>query len=110
MVFSLMVLHLGAICFFLFFFSLGHFSLLFATLYFVGKTCTLLNFGAETCHLHCSSIFPWFYSIFPWCSLISPKRSSIFQFSLSFSMFTIDFSMVSMDFSLRNMHLVTCRI
>ena len=25
-----------------------------------GKTCTLLNFGANMCHLHCSSIFPWF--------------------------------------------------
>ena len=81
MVFSLMVLHLGA--FFLgklfLFFSLGHFSLLFAILYFVAKTRTLLNFGAKTCHLHCSAIFPWFYSIFPWCSLISPKRSSIFH-------------------------------
>ena len=42
------------------------------------KTCTLLNFGAKICHLHCSSIFPWFCSIFPWCSLICRKSSSIF--------------------------------
>jgi hypothetical protein len=46
--------HKGYNLFFYFlFFSLRHFSLLFAT-------CTLLNFGAKICHLHCSSIFPWF--------------------------------------------------
>ena len=38
---------------------------------------TLLNFGAKIYHLHCSSIFPLFYSIFPWCALIYPKCSSI---------------------------------
>ena len=57
-------------CRFLFlFFSLGHFSLLFAT--FWSKTRTLLNFGAKICHLHCSSICSW-------CSLIYPQFSSIF--------------------------------
>ena len=46
--------HKGYNLFFYFlFFSLRHFSLLFAT-------CTLLNFGAKICYLHCSSIFPWF--------------------------------------------------
>ena len=44
------LLFFGCICFF----SLGHFSLLLAT--FWSKTCTLLNFGAKICHLHCSSI------------------------------------------------------
>ena len=39
---------------FVLFFSLGHFSLLFAT--FWSKTSTLLNLGAKICHLHCSSI------------------------------------------------------
>ena len=52
---------------------------------FGAKTCTLLNLGAKICHLHCSWIFPWFYSIFPWCSLIYPKYSAIFPwFSMSF--------------------------
>ena len=47
-------------------------------LHFGAKTCTLLIFGAKNCHLHCSSIFLWFYLIFPWCSLIYPKCSSIY--------------------------------
>ena len=47
-------------------------------LHFGAKTCTLLIFGAKICHLHCSSIFLWFYLISPWCSLIYPKCSSIF--------------------------------
>ena len=29
-------------------------------LHFGANTSTLLNFGAKICHLHCSSIFPWF--------------------------------------------------
>ena len=29
-------------------------------LHFGAKTSTVLNFGAKMCHLHCSSIFPWF--------------------------------------------------
>ena len=44
-------------------FSLGQFSLLSATFWsknLWAKTCTLLNFGTKMCHLHCSSIFPWF--------------------------------------------------
>ena len=38
-----------------FFFQSG--ALFLAICYIVGaKTCTLLNFGAKICHLHCSSI------------------------------------------------------
>ena len=48
----------GHFLLFFLFFSLGHFSLLFATLW--SKDLYFAEFGAKMCHLHCSSIFPWF--------------------------------------------------
>ena len=71
------------------------------------KTCTLLNFGAKMCHLHCSSIFPWFLPGFSMVFIDSPKVFIDFSIVfIEFSMVSIDFSMVSIGFSMHNMHLV----
>ena len=75
------------------------FFLLFK-LHFGAKTCTLLNFRANICHLHCSSDFSIVFVDLP---KVFTDVSIVF---IEFAMGSIDFCMVSIIFSMHNMHLV----